>query len=51
MFQLEERIKSMVPLIFVTHSVSESQINLAIKKIRKLKKIERKITIIRIEDV
>ena len=51
MFQLEERIKSMVPLIFVTHSVSESQINLAINKIRKLKKVERKITIIRIEDV
>ncbi len=51
MFQLDERIKTLVPLIFITHLISELQINVAITKIKKLKNVDHKITLIRIEDV
>ena len=51
MLQLDERINNLVPLIFITHFIPEKKIDLAINKIRKLKKVDHKITLIRIEDV
>ena len=51
MLQLDERINSLVPLIFITHSIQEKKIGFAINKIRKLKKVDHKVTLIRIEDI
>ncbi len=51
MFQLDYSIKNIVPLIFVTHKISEKKINLVLKKLKSLKIIKTKIIFLRIEDI
>ena len=51
MFQLESENKKKVLLIFITHKIKEKEVNFAIKKIEKLDKVNKKATIIRIENV
>ena len=51
MFQLESENKNKVLLIFITHKIKEKEVNFAIKKIEKLDKVNKKATIIRIENV
>lgn len=50
MFQLDNRIKNIVPLIFITHKITEKKIGLVLKKMRNLKKIKTNIVLIRIEE-
>jgi homoserine dehydrogenase len=51
MLQLDNKIKNIVPLIFITHKISEKKINLVLKKLQVLDIIKTKITILRIEDL
>jgi len=51
MFQLDNKIKNIVPLVFVTHKVTEKKIKLVLKRISILDIIKTKITLIRIEDM
>ena len=51
MFQLDDKVKNIVPLIFVTHKVTEKKISLVLKKMDALKKIKTKIVLLRIEEL
>ena len=51
MFQLDNKINNVVPLVFVTHKVSEKKIKLVLKKMEVLDIIKTKITLLRIEDM
>ena len=51
MFQLDDKVNNIVPLIFITHKVSEKKINQVLKKIKVLNKIKTKINLLRIEDL
>ena len=51
MFQLDNKIKNIVPLIFVTHKITENKISLVLKKMKSLKKIKTKIVLLRIEEL
>ena len=51
MFQLDDKVKNIVPLIFVTHKVTEKKISLVLKKMDVLKKIKTKIVLLRIEEL
>ncbi len=51
MFQLDNKIKNIVPLIFVTHKITEHKISLVLKKMKALKKIKTKIVLLRIEEL
>ena len=51
MFQLDNKINNVVPLVFVTHKVSEKKIKLVLRKMEVLDIIKTKITLLRIEDV
>ena len=51
MFQLDNKVKNIVPLIFVTHKVTEKKISLVLKKMDALKKIKTKIVLLRIEEL
>ena len=50
MFQLDNKIKNIVPLVFVTHKITEHKISLVLKKMKALKKIKTKIVLLRIEE-
>ena len=50
MFQLEKKISTHAQLIFITHTILEKQLLLAIKKIKKIDKVKTKINFIRIEN-
>ena len=51
MFQLDNKIKNIVPLIFVTHKIAENKISLVLKKMESIKKIKTKIILLRIEEL
>ena len=51
MFQLDNKIKNIVPLIFVTHKIAENKISLVLKKMKSIKKIKTKIILLRIEEL
>ena len=51
MFQLDNKIKNIVPLVFVTHKITEHKISLVLKKMKALKKIKTKIVLLRIEEL
>mgnify|MGYP001300655817 CR=1 FL=1 len=51
MFQLDNKIKNIVPLIFVTHKIEENKISLVLKKMKSIKKIKTKIILLRIEEL
>ena len=51
MFQLDDKIKNIVPLIFITHKVSEKKIKLVLNRMKVLKNIRTQITLLRIEDL
>ncbi len=51
MFQLDKKIKNIVPLIFVTHKISEKKIKIVLKKIEALDRIRTKIILLRIEEL
>ena len=51
MFQLDDKIKNLVPLIFVTHKVTEKKIYSVLKKMAVLDIIKTKINLIRIEEL
>ena len=51
MFQLDDKVNNIVPLIFITHKVSEKKINQVLKKIKVLDIIKTKINLLRIEDL
>ena len=51
MFQLDNKIKNIVPLIFVTHKIAEKKISLVLKKMESIKKIKTKIILLRIEEL
>jgi homoserine dehydrogenase len=51
MFQLDNKINNIVPLIFVTHKIAEKKISLVLKKIESLKKIKTNILLLRIEEL
>ncbi len=51
MFQLDDKVKNIVPLIFVTHKVTEKKISLVLKKMDALKIIKTKIVLLRIEEL
>ncbi len=51
MFQLDDKIKNIVPLIFVTHKITEKKISLVLKKLKSIKKIKTNIVLLRIEEL
>ncbi len=51
MFQLDDKIKNIVPLIFITHKISEKKIKLVLNRMKVLKNIRTQITLLRIEDL
>ncbi len=51
MFQLDDKIKNIVPLIFVTHKITEKKISLVLKKMKSIKKIKTNIVLLRIEEL
>ena len=51
MFQLDNKIKNIVPLIFITHKVTEKKIGLVLNKMKSLKKIKTNIVLLRIEEL
>ena len=51
MLQLDDKIKNIVPLIFITHKISEKKIKLVLNRMKVLKNIRTQITLLRIEDL
>ena len=51
MFQLPEKTKKIVPLILITHKITEKQISFVVKKMNKMSRIRSRVKLIRIEDI
>ncbi len=51
MFQIPDKNKKIVPLIFITHKIEEQRITFVIKKINKMSQIKNKVILIRIEEI